>query len=131
MKCINIGECTEIHELWLACCQSRILIKIILEALGYISLFIFYENIVFVNYILNIRLWFDLFSFNFYTKAMSFQVGIVGIFGELYKFNYLDRFWFPCIFFLFLGNNKSDLLNDKNKIQQQQKKPLKYETKNV
>lgn len=56
---------------------------------------------------------------------MSFQVGIVGIFGELYKFNYLDRFWFPCIFFLFLGNNKSDLLNDKNKIQQQQKKPLK------
>lgn len=62
---------------------------------------------------------------------MSFQVGIVGIFGELYKFNYLDRFWFPCIFFLFLKNNKSDLLNDKNKIQQQQQKPLKYETKNV
>lgn len=85
---------------------------------------------MFVNYIINIlRSWFDLFSFfaivvfEFYTKAISFQVGIVGMFGKLYKFNYLNRFWFSCILFLFLENNKSDLSNDKKKDSQQQKTP--------
>lgn len=52
---------------------------------------------------------------------MSFQVDIAGIFSELYKFNYLDRFLFPGILFLFLENNKSDLSNDKNKIKKKTK----------
>lgn len=57
---------------------------------------------------------------------MSFQVDIAGIFSELYKFNYLDRFLFPGILFLFLENNKSDLSNDKNKIKKKtNKKKLK------